>query len=88
MGNIHDMSAYNRESMVVEFTELATQGLQTPMPLWMQRDKLPAWAAERKQRWADFAESKDVLSEDPTRRREEMVMAMTEQKTPKKKKAE
>ena len=32
MGNNHDLSGYDRASMVVEFTELAKQGLQTPMP--------------------------------------------------------
>ena len=34
MGNNHDLSGYDRESMVVEFTDLAKQGLQTPMPIW------------------------------------------------------
>ncbi len=87
MGNVHDLSGYTRESTIVEFTELAKEGLQTPQPLWMQKPKLPAWAAERKQRWIDFAESKDVLSEDPLRRREEMRKALAEQKVEKKKKA-
>lgn len=53
MGNLHDLSAYDRESMTVEFTELAKEGLQTPQPLWMQRDNLPDWAAKRKQEWID-----------------------------------
>ena len=30
MGNVHDMSAYTREDMLVEFTELAKEGHQTP----------------------------------------------------------
>jgi NADH-quinone oxidoreductase subunit I len=72
MGNIHDMSGYDRQSMIVEFTELAKQGLQTPMPLWMQKDGLPEWAQTRKQQWLDSAKS----------RREEMVKALTEQKPP------
>jgi NADH-quinone oxidoreductase subunit I len=88
MGNIHDMSGYSRESMIVEFTELAREGLQTPQPLWMQKDKLPDWAAERKQHWQAFAQSKDTLSNDPLRRREEMVKALAEQKPPKKPPAE
>jgi len=68
MGNIHDMSAYTREDMVVEFTDLAKQGLQTPQPLWMQKDNLPEWAAKRKQEWIDRAM--------PVR--EEMVKALQE----------
>lgn len=72
MGNLHDMSGYDRKSMVVEFTQLATDGLQTPRPLWMQQEKLPAWAADRKQEWIDSAGPKQQL----------MVEAMTEQKAP------
>jgi NADH-quinone oxidoreductase subunit I len=51
MGDNHDLSGYDRESMIVEFTELAKQGLMTPLPLYMQRDRIPPWAEERKQRW-------------------------------------
>jgi NADH-quinone oxidoreductase subunit I len=69
MGNNHDLSGYTRQSMVVEFTELATQGLQTPQPLWMQKDKLPDWAARTRQEWIDRAAPK----------REAMLKAMTEQ---------
>jgi NADH-quinone oxidoreductase subunit I len=53
MGNVHDMSAFDRESMIVEFTDLARQGLQTPQPLWMQKEKLPGWVEETKQQWID-----------------------------------
>jgi NADH-quinone oxidoreductase subunit I len=51
MGDIHDMSAYDRHSMIVEFTELAKEGLQTPQPLWMQHRELPEWAAARRRQW-------------------------------------
>ena len=68
MGNIHDMSAYSREDMVVEFTELAKHGLQTPQPLWMQKDKLPEWAEKRKKEWIEKAM--------PVR--EEMIKALQE----------
>jgi hypothetical protein len=70
MGNIHDMSAYDRESMIVEFTELAKEGLQTPQPLWMQKDKLPEWAARTKQEWIERGEPL----------REEMLRALEESK--------
>ncbi len=70
MGNIHDMSGYDRESMIVEFTELAKQGLQTPMPVWMQKDQLPDWAQQRKTEWLDRGRPL----------REEMVKALSEQK--------
>lgn len=53
MGDIHDLSAYDRSGMLVEFTELAREGLQTVQPLWMQRDNLPAWAEQRKRQWIE-----------------------------------
>jgi len=53
MGNIHDLSGYTRESMIVEFTDLARAGLQTPLPLWMQKEKLPAWAERTKREWIE-----------------------------------
>ena len=77
MGNIHDLSAYDRQSMIVEFTELAKQGLQTPMPIWMQRDKLPEWAAKTKREWIERGRPLH----------DEMVKALSEQEVPKKKPA-
>lgn len=77
MGNVHDMSGYDRKSMIVEFTELAKQGLQTPQPLWMQKDHLPDWAAKTKQSWIDRGAPVRQL----------MLNALTEQKIPKKKPA-
>lgn len=53
MGDIHDMSAYDRSAMIVEFTDLAKDGLQTPQPLWMQREDAPDWAQARKQKWVE-----------------------------------
>ena len=50
MGRLHDLSAYSREEMVVEFMDLDRQGLRTPVPLWMQKEKLPEWAAAEKAR--------------------------------------
>lgn len=76
MGNLHDLSGYDRESMIVEFTDLAKQGLQTPQPLWMQKDELPDWAQKRKDEWVEFVNSSDKLSNDNVRRREEMVKAV------------
>lgn len=78
MGNIHDLSGYDRKSMIVEFTELAKQGLQTPMPLWMQKDVLPDWAGARKREWLESARP----------RHEQMLKALTEQKPPPAKKTE
>jgi len=51
MGKNHDLSAYTREDMVVEFHELDKQGLRTPVPLWMERNapKIP-WVAKEKKR--------------------------------------
>jgi NADH-quinone oxidoreductase subunit I len=39
MGKLHDLSSYTREDVVVEFTELDKQGLRTPIPLWMEKNK-------------------------------------------------
>jgi len=81
MGNVHDMSGFDRESMIVEFTELAKEGHQTPQPLWMRKEKLPDWAADRKREWLEYAHSNDKLTEDPARRREEMSRALDPEKT-------
>lgn len=67
MGDVHDMSAYSRHDMIVEFTELAKQGLQTPQPLWMRRPELADWAAQTKRRWIERGEPL----------RDEMLKAMT-----------
>ncbi|RME36364.1 MAG: NADH-quinone oxidoreductase subunit I [Planctomycetota bacterium] len=76
MGNLHDMSGYTREDMIVEFTELAKEGLQTPQPLWMQRENLPEWAKKRKEEWLAYVHSRDKLSGDVERRREAMRKAL------------
>ncbi len=55
MGNVHDMSAYDRESMIVEFTELAKAGHQTPQPLWMQQEQAPPWVRDLRKHWQDSA---------------------------------
>ena len=78
MSNVHDMTGYTRADMIVEFTELAKRGLQTPQPLWMQKDKLPDWARQRRQEWIDRGE--------PLRAK--MLAAMTEQAPPPKPKKE
>jgi len=80
MGNLHDLSGYTRESMIVEFTDLAKEGLQTPQPLWMQKDRLPDWAEKRKQDWLTFAHSDDKLSDAPELRREAMAAALDPKK--------
>jgi len=56
MGNIHDLSGFDRESMIVEFTELAKEGLQTPQPLWMRKEQMPEWAASTKRSWVERGE--------------------------------
>lgn len=51
MGKNHDISGYARRDMIVEFAELAKQGLKTPIPLWMERnaDRMP-WVKAEKER--------------------------------------
>lgn len=77
MGNVHDLSGYDRQSMVVEFTELAKEGAQTVTPLWMQKDDVPEWARKTKEAWAARAEPL----------REQMLLALTERIPAKKKPA-
>ena len=84
MGNIHDMSAYDRQGMMVEFTDLAREGLQTPQPLWMQKSKVPAWARRRQKEWVEFAHSDDKLTGQNELRREKMRMALEPSEIPKK----
>ncbi|MCH7720698.1 MAG: NADH-quinone oxidoreductase subunit I [Planctomycetes bacterium] len=84
MGNLHDLSGFDRQSMVVEFTELAKQGHQTPQPLWMQKEKLPEWADRTKKEWLEYAHSEDAFSGDVSGRRDAMSRALVEQEIKKK----
>ena len=77
MGDNHDLSAYTRHDMVVEFTELALRGRQTPEPYWMQKNEPPAWATGQKARWEQRAAPKLEL----------MRKAMEPSEIPKKKAA-
>jgi len=74
MGNLHDMSGYDRKSMIVEFTELAKDGLQTPQPLWMRKNNLPEWAHARRQQWEESGAPKRGV----------MLEALEESKQPEK----
>lgn len=76
MGNVHDMSGYTREDMVVEFTELAKEGRQTPQPLWMEKENLPDWVEKRKGSWDEYAHSEDKLTGDIETRRQAMGDAL------------
>jgi NADH-quinone oxidoreductase subunit I len=76
MGDMHDNSVYDRPSTIVEFTELAKQGLRTPQPLWMRKASLPDWAKASRDRWLELARP----------RQEEMAKALIDQ-TPAKKPA-
>ncbi len=76
MGNLHDLSGYTREDMIVEFTDLAMEGLQTPQPLWMQKDSLPAWAEKRKREWLEYQHSNDLLTHKNDERRKQMAEAV------------
>ena len=51
MGKNHDMSAFSRQEMIIEFTELAEKGMKTAMPIWAERNapKIP-WVAKEKAR--------------------------------------
>ena len=77
MGDNHDLSAYTRHDMVVEFVQLALEGKQTPEPYWMHKEHLPAWVEERKARWEGRAAPQ----------RELMRKAMEVSEIPKKKPA-
>ncbi|MCK4659679.1 MAG: NADH-quinone oxidoreductase subunit I [Phycisphaerae bacterium] len=83
MGNVHDMAGYDRQSMIVEFTKLAKQGLRTPQPLWMQSTNrqiqlgsaegpIPDWAEQTKRYWVENGQAA----------KEKMLKALTEQKPP------
>ena len=64
MGRLHDMSAYSRDEMVVEFLDLDKQNRRTPTPLWMEKGNLPAWAEAEKQRIEKGEVSPHVLEAD------------------------
>lgn len=66
MGDNHDLSAYTREDMCIEFTDLAKDGKQTAEPYWMSKPDMPEWVRAKKERWDERA--KPV--------REEMIKAL------------
>lgn len=68
MGDIHDLSGFDRGAVLVEFTDLAKLGLQTPQPLWMTTENPPEWALKRRQAWVERG----------LPLREEMVKALSE----------
>jgi NADH-quinone oxidoreductase subunit I len=74
MGPLHDLSGFQRIDAVVEFTELAKQGLRTPVPLWMIKEPVPDWARNLRDEWAERAAPM----------RAEMALALTEQPVVKK----
>ena len=74
MGDVHDLSGYSRQDSIVEFTELAKAGLQSPMPIWARKPQLPAWAQTSKADWLARAAP----------RREELLKALVDQPFPKK----
>jgi NADH-quinone oxidoreductase subunit I len=51
MGDIHDVSGYDKASTLVEFTALAKSGQRTPIPIWLLKEPLPEWAGRLKQKW-------------------------------------
>lgn len=72
MGKLHDLSAYSRDDMVVEFLELDKQNLRTPLPLWMQKDKLPDWAQAEKERITKgelATTAADIIPPEPVKRK-------------------
>jgi len=50
MGKNHDLSGFSRKEMIVEFAELAKQGLKTPKSRWMKPDSRIAWVRSETQR--------------------------------------
>jgi len=51
MGKNHDLSAYSRKDMIVEFHEIDKQGLRTPVPLWVERNAATIpWVQKEKER--------------------------------------
>jgi NADH-quinone oxidoreductase subunit I len=74
MGDVHDLSGFDRKSTLVEFTELAKRGLRTPVPVWMLKQNLPEWVRARREEWLARARPAQ----------EEMAKALTEQPIPKK----
>jgi NADH-quinone oxidoreductase subunit I len=79
MGNVHDLSGYSRQSMIVEFTELAKQGLQTPQPVWMLKRDAPDWAVRIRDEWIRRGEP---VGEEMVKALEEQAVEKPESKKP------
>jgi NADH-quinone oxidoreductase subunit I len=52
MGPLHDNSCYARADLITDYVKLAKEGRRTINPLWLLKDKLPAWAQKVREHWA------------------------------------
>ena len=51
MGPLHDHSCYAREDLITDYVQLAKEGRRTILPLWLQKQKLAAWAVAARDYW-------------------------------------
>ena len=61
MGNLHDNSCYRRDDLIADYVELAKAGRRTIEPIWLMRQKLPAWAARVREYWRNIDSDKHEL---------------------------
>ena len=68
MGNIHDNSCYRRDDLTADYVKLAKAGRRTIEPIWLMKEKLPAWAARVRDQWKAVESDRYELmvhSDDP-----------------------
>jgi NADH-quinone oxidoreductase subunit I len=68
MGQLHDNSCFSRADLITDYVQLAKEGRRTINPLWLQKEKLPAWAVKVRDYWNTLDPDKRELmarSDDP-----------------------
>ncbi len=61
MGAIHDNSCYRRDDLITNYVLLAKAGRRTVEPIWLMKEKLPAWAVKVRDFWKDLDSDKREL---------------------------
>jgi len=68
MGSIHDNSCYRSEDLITDYVALAKAGRRTIEPIWLIKERLPAWAAKVRDYWRNLDSDKRELmahADDP-----------------------
>jgi len=68
MGSVFDNSCFDRKELVTDYVQLAREGRRTINPIWLLKEKLPAWAVKVRDYWRNLDQDKREImanADDP-----------------------